>query len=252
MDYKIRLTAALPKGDLNGWDDRQLAEEVGETRIQRRNEQPRVALVVYETRETSTGKGGVVTTVLEIARVQPVQTLVGRAIVSRLLDEEYDAQRGTMPSHEVHALSKRAFVDLPRDTAEIDQEEAAEQDTMSPTDELRRHLERVHGRAEAAGLTALEAEQLHEADHVGGLSEVLAHNVEWMGWTRADLEAAADMAEDEPAAAFASGGLILSPLTDELPSALESGEYVVKASQTNDVPSALDDSHPLFSEERSS
>lgn len=198
MEYKIKLAAALPKGDLDGWDDRELAEEIGEARIQRRDEHPRAAIILYEVKETSTGKNGVITTKLEIARVQPVQTEEGRAAVAALLDDEYENQRGNIQPFELKALSRRAFLDLPRSTSEIDQEEAAAQDLMSPTDELRKHLERVHGRPEAAGMTAEEAEHRHTADHDGDLPEVLGHDREWMGWTRADIEAAVAMAEDEP------------------------------------------------------
>jgi hypothetical protein len=191
MEYKVRLTAALPKGDGNGWDHALLAEKLGRTRVEQRTERPHVALVVYGVRNAEISKDHVVTAVLELLWVQPVQTEEGRRQAEQMLADEYAYQAGgAMLPYELASLSKAAFVDLPRAASAIDEEELAEQDTMSPTDELRRHLERVHGRADAAGMTALEAEHRHGADHAGDLPDVLQHEEGWIGWTRADIEAA--------------------------------------------------------------
>jgi hypothetical protein len=198
MEYKVRLTAALPKGDGNGWDHALLAEKLGRPRTERRAEQPHVALIVYGVRTVDLGKDGIITSVLELARVQPVQSEEGRRLAEQMLADEYAYQNGgAMLPYELASLSKAAFVDLPRTASAIDEEELAEQDTMSPTDELRRHLERGHGRADAAGMTALEAEHRHEADHAGDLPEMLAHEPDWIGWTRADIEAATSETDGE-------------------------------------------------------
>jgi hypothetical protein len=68
---------------------------------------------------------------------------------------------------------------------------------MSPDDELRQHLDRVHGRENAHLLIDSEAEHLHRTDHDGGLPVALNHDPEWIGWTRADLEAATAETDDE-------------------------------------------------------
>jgi len=200
MDYKVRLTAALPKGDANGWDHATLAQALGRARVEQRAEQPHVALIVYGVRNAEISKDHVVTAVLEILRVQPVQSEEGRRVAEQQLADEYAFQTGgSMLPFELASLSKAAFADLSRSASAIDEAELAEQDSMSPTDELRRHLDRVHGRAEAAGMTALEAEHRHEADHAGDLPDVLDHAADWIGWTRAEIEAASadEMPEDE-------------------------------------------------------
>lgn len=190
MDYKVRLTAALPKGG-NGWDHSAIAEALGRPRIEQRAEQPRVALIVYGTRNAEVSKDHTVTAVLEILLVQPVQSEDGRRVAETMLADEYAYQSGgAMLPFELASLIKATFADMPRTPSQIDELEREQQDTMSPTDELRRHLERVHGRDDAAAMTALEAEHRHEADHAGDLPEVLDHLPTWIGWTRADIEAA--------------------------------------------------------------
>ena len=191
MDYTVKLAAALPKGAANGWADQDIASSLYRTRAARREEQPHVAILIYGIKKAEALDDDVNQTTIKVLRAQPVLSEEGRRTIERLLVEEYGEQTMglTMP-FELAALSKRAFADLPRTAAEVDEEESAEQDRMSPTDELRRHLERVHGRAEAAGMTAEEADHRHDADHEGDLPSELAHDREWMGWTRADIEAA--------------------------------------------------------------
>lgn len=199
MEYKVRLTAALPKGDGNGWDHATLAQALGRARVEQRAEQPHVALIVYGVRNVEISKDHVTTAVTEILRVQPVQSEEGRRRAEQMLADEYAFQTGgAMLPFELASLSKAAFADLVRSPGEIDEQELAEQDLMSPTDDLRRHLERVHGREDAASLTALEAEHRHEADHGGDLPDVLGHEPDWMGWTRADIEAATAEMDGEP------------------------------------------------------
>jgi hypothetical protein len=275
MKYKLRLTAALPKEpDLDGWADPVLAEKFCEDERNRREILPQVAVIIYGVRNVEVGKSGTDTGILEILRVQPVQTTDGRVLVKSLLEDEYDAQHGTIPSYELLALSKRAFVGLPRPVSEIDREEESERDTMSPTDELRRHLERVHGRPEALDMTALEAEHQHAADHAGDLPTELAHDPEWMGWTRVDIEAAiAETGGDEEESAdFAERIAATAAMNteDRIVAALEDGADRDDGTPTNDelegpdpdlgkdldddglpdVPSALDSTHSLFSEGR--
>jgi hypothetical protein len=123
--------------------------------------------------------------------VQPVQSEDGRRVAETMLADEYAYQSGgAMLPFELASLIKATFADMPRTPSQIDEIEREQQDTMSSTDELRRHLERVHGRDDAAAMTALEAEHRHEADHAGDLPEVLDHLPTWIGWTRADIEAA--------------------------------------------------------------
>ena len=215
MEYKVRLTAALPKGDGNGWDHATLAQALGRARVEQRAEQPHVALIVYGVRNVEISKDHVTTAVTEILRVQPVQSEEGRRRAEQMLADEYAFQTGgAMLPFELASLSKAAFADLVRSPGEIDEQELAEQDTMSPTDELRRHLERVHGRADASTMTALEAEHRHEADHAGDLPEMLDHDPEWMGWTRSELESAAAMAEDDPDDDAGHGDV---PVFDDVP-----------------------------------
>lgn len=149
------------------------------------------------TRDVS--KADVATAVIEVRLVQPVTSEGGRRTAENLLTDEYAAQwLGEMPPFELATLVKAAFADLPRTPSEIDALELEQADIMTPTDVLRAHLRTVHGRADAGELTALEAEHRHGADHAGDLPDVLEHDQEWMGWTRADIEAAVAMSEDGP------------------------------------------------------
>lgn len=191
-EYKVKLAAALPKGESNGFADYVIVGDLAETTIGERSVQPRVALLVYDVKKTEIDPDdGTKTVVLRMRRVQPVTTVEGRRQAEQMLADEFSAQTGqAMLPYDLSALSKSAFADLPRSTEEIDEKESREQDMMSPTDELRRHLERVHGTGEAHLLTAEAAEEKHRADHDGGVLGPLTHDVEWTGWTRADLEAA--------------------------------------------------------------
>jgi hypothetical protein len=192
-EHKVTLAGALPKdSDANGFAAFDLAEELFRTRAERRTEEPRVALIVYGIRNADLGKDGVNTTKIEPLWAEPVRTISGRRAAQKILTDEYAVRTGeAMLPHALSVLVKAAFASLPRTTDEIDAEEAAEQDLMSPTDELRRHLERVHGVEGSHLLTAEEADERHRADHDGDTLGPLAHDPEWRGWTRADLEAAA-------------------------------------------------------------
>jgi hypothetical protein len=231
MEYKVRLTAALPKGDGNGWDHALLAEALGRPRTERRAEQPHVALIVYGVRTVDLGKDGIITSVLELARVQPVQSEEGRRLAEQMLADEYAYQNGgAMLPYELASLSKAAFVDLVRSDHDVDETERAEQDLMSPTDELRMHLERVHGRGDATdfsnarGMTALEAEHRHEADHSGDLPVALSHEADWIGWTRADIEAATSETDGEEPDDDAGHGDLPMNTEDRIVADLESDD----------------------------
>lgn len=225
MEYKVRLTAALPKGDGNGWDDATLAERLGRPRIEQRDERPHVALIVYSTQKAEISKDHVTTAVLELRRVQPVLSAVGRRLAEQMLADEYEAQTGgAMLPYDLASLSKSAFADLERTPSDVDEAELAERDLMSPTDELRRHLERVHGRAEASTMTALEAEHRHGADHDGDLPVALSHEADWIGWTRADLEAATAEADGEDPDDDAGHGDLPMNTEDRIVADLESDD----------------------------
>jgi hypothetical protein len=197
-EYKVKLLAALPKGDGNGFDDYTLVGQLVGDRREGHGSPPRVALLVYGTKDVILGKDGVDTARLEVLRVEPVHTEPGRRLAEQMLADEFAARTGqAMLPYDLAALSKAAFADLPRSVAEIDEGEERERDSMSPTDELRRHLERVHGAESAHLFTAEEAEAVHRADHDGDVLGPLAHDRDWFGWTRADLEAAESESEDD-------------------------------------------------------
>jgi hypothetical protein len=196
-EYKVKLAAALPKSDANGLDYTIIAD-LAEAGLAKEHVSPRVALLVYDLKKADVDADGVATAVLRIRRIEPVTTNDGRRAVECLLDTEYRHRtRSPMMPYELSSLSKSTFADLPRTTEEIDEKEAREQDLMSPTDELRRHLERVHGVEDADLLIAEGADERHRTDHEGDELGPLAHDSEWMGWTRADLETAAAMDEND-------------------------------------------------------
>lgn len=199
-EFIIKLAGALPKAEAqtNGWDDSLLAQELWETKIEGRHVQPRVAIVIYGVQEAKVDKKGDQVVTVDVRRVQPVATVDSRRALEGILTVEYRAQSGAhILPYEVEQITKAAFIDLPRTTEEIDAREAEELDHMSPTDELRRHLERLHGHEGAHLYTAEEADAKHRADHDGNLAEGLEHNIDWIGWTRADIELAAGDGEDD-------------------------------------------------------
>jgi hypothetical protein len=204
-EYRIKLGAALPKGDPNGWDDTVLAKALADVVTDGHELPPRTAVIIYDAKDVKIGTDGTITVTARVRLVQPVSTLGGRRALKEVLTNERRVQTGAaVAPFDVDSVVKAAFVDLPRTDEEIDVEEAEEQDRMSPIDDLRRHLERVHGVAGVAGLTATELAAKHNANHDGGLPDALAHEPTWIGWTRADLEAAEveyTPAESEPTTA---------------------------------------------------
>lgn len=190
-EYQIKLAGALPKGAPNGFADPVLAEELARTVVEARSFQPRIAVIVYDAKSATVGTDGEVTVTVRVRRLQPVDSMTNRRAVEQVLLSEYREQTGAhVLPFDVEGVTKAAFVDLPKTDEEIDALEADEQDHMSPSDELRRHLERVHGIPEAHLLTPEAADAKHAAEHDGDMPEALAHDREWLGWTRADLEAA--------------------------------------------------------------
>lgn len=195
----IKLAAALPKGEgCNGFDDALLADDLWRTKVDGRVVQPRVAVIVYGVKEAKVdGKGDHVVTA-EVLRVQNINTVEGRRAAETLLREEYVSEHGSILPYDVKRITEEAFADLPRSADETDEIEERERDTMSPADETRRHLERVHGREDAHLLSDDEAERRHQANHDGDMPDVLQHDREWIGWTRADIEAATAESDGDP------------------------------------------------------
>lgn len=213
-EYRIKLAGALPKEGNNGWDEASMAMELAEAVADGHVVPPRVAVVLYDVKGVNIGTDGIVTVTVRVRRVQPVAITDNLKAIESILVGEFKAQTGTaIQPFEVEQITKAAFRDLPKSVEEIDAQEAEEQDTLSPTDELRRHLERVHGIGEALNFTAEEAEAKHETQHAGELPLPLAHDPEWFGWTRAEIEAQEAESDGEPDdGLFPAGG-------DSIPSA---------------------------------
>lgn len=216
--YQIKLAGKLPKGDPNGWDDTILAEDLAQAQLHGRAP-VHAAIIIYDVQKTEVGDDSTITSTVRVCRVQPVSSDSGRRALEDVLHTEWAEQRGdSMIPHDVEAITKRAFADLPRTDSETDEIEEREREGMTPHDEIRRHLERVHGREDAGGLTDAEAEHRHHADHDGDLPKVLQHAREWWGWTRADIEAATAESDDPhareddlgalPAALYDADGMI--------------------------------------------
>lgn len=234
-EYKVKLASKLPKGELNGFDYT-IISELAEAGLAMRSTSPRVAILVYGLNKSEGDPAnGTATAVLGVLRVEPVLTNAGRRAVEELLVSEFSHRTGAaILPFEAVALSKAAFADLPRTVEEIDEREAREQDLMSPTDELRRHLAVVHGVGDAHLLTAEGADEKHRADHDGDVLGPLAHEANWIGWTRADLEAAEFEAEEsggagetDPTTAKVDAPFI-NPWDDSEPAGIE-GTDIVRA-----------------------
>jgi hypothetical protein len=194
----IKLAAKLPKGELNGFTAGLLADDLCTSVVEGRIPAPHVAVLILDVKKVEVDpETGARTAVLGIRRVQPVRTNAGRKAVESVLFDEYSIDNGPVMPHDVAAVTAAAFTDLPRSLAEVDEREAREQDQMTDADELRRHLARVHQRDEALTMTEQEAIERHRADHAGDeLPEHLRHAEDWLGWTRADIEAAEAESED--------------------------------------------------------
>ncbi len=219
-ENRIKLAAALPKGDgLNGWNDSLLAERLIRTVVDGESVRPRVAVIVYDVKKVEVGDRGIDTAVVQLRRVQPVSAVENRRALETMLREEYIADHGEPVPFDLVALSRSAFGDLPRETDEIDRREEQERERMSPADELRQHLIRVHGVESASGYTDGEAEEKHRREHDGEIPAAFDHDAEWIGWTRADIEeATSDSDGDEPArddVPATDGELTLEPDNDE-------------------------------------
>jgi len=200
-DYQIKLAAALPKGDVNGLDDFDLITTLHQQQTEGRTVQPRVALLVYDVADAGVNAEGVHWVKLRIRQVEPVATQAGRKAAKQMLADEFSARTGqALPPYEVTALAKSAFRDLPRSIEEIDADEEREREAMSPADELRRHLEVVHGATKLGKLTDSETEAFHEAQHRTAMFTAgpLAHELSWSGWSRGDLELSEIDADDLP------------------------------------------------------
>jgi hypothetical protein len=182
-EYKVTLAGTLPKGDPNGLNNQLLAEKLFRTRAEGRVETPVPLVMLCGVRNADHGKDGINTVKVEVLWAEPVRESEDRRAIKGVLAAEYLARTGAFVlPFELSELLTAAFRDLPLTAEEQNRVEAAEQDMMSPTDELRRHLEVVHGVAGAKGLTALEAENRHEVQHAAGAE----HALDWHGWTLAE------------------------------------------------------------------
>lgn len=195
---QIKLVAKLPKGELDGFAAGLLAEQLCTAVAEGHVPPPMSAILILDVKKVEVDPDtGERTAHLRIRRSQPVLTPEGRKAVETVLFDEYAIENGPVLPFDVNQITKAAFVDLPRSLEEVDQREAREAESMSPADELRRHLERVHGRSDAVTMTDGEAEERHRKDHDGDeLPVALQHDPEWIGWTRADIEAAEAENED--------------------------------------------------------
>lgn len=226
-ENRIKLVAALPKGDgLNGFNDSILAEKLIRTVVDGGTVRPRVALIVYDVKKVEVGDSGTDTAVVQLRRVQPISSVEGRRDAERILREEYVTDHGEPVPYDLVALSRVTFGDLPRETDEIDRREEQEREQMTPHDELRRHLERVHGLDGAGTLTDTEAESAHQREHDSVDLGAFDHAIDWHGWTRADIEVAtADSDGDNGATDMGEGTLPLDGAEVEAV-AEESGEDI--------------------------
>ncbi len=190
-DDRIKLVAKLPKGELDGFASGLLADDLCTAVTEHRQPRPLAAILILDVKKVEVDpESGDRTAHLQIRRAQPVLGVAGRKAVEEVLFEEYSTEHGPVLPFEVSQITKLAFADLPRDPSEVDAMEERERDAMTPLDELRRHLGRVHGREDAHLMTKEEAEHRHSADHDGDLPAELAHEADWHGWTRSDIEAA--------------------------------------------------------------
>jgi hypothetical protein len=191
--YKAKLVPELPKEHGNGFAGN-LTTELTQLLLADRATRPRVALVVLVGDSAQIKADGTRILALRAAWVQPVTDVVNRRACEEMLRDEYLSQDGALVlPFELDELSHRTFGDLPRTPAQIDEDQARLQESMSATDELKEHLRVVHGVGEAGSFTAAEVESMHDADHADGgaaMAEGMRHEPAWHGWTRADLEQA--------------------------------------------------------------
>lgn len=211
MEIQVKLAAALPKTmDTNGLGDQHTNRKLYQEKIRSGTVPPRVAIVVFgdiEAARTKDGEGRVTHT---IAWIEPVTSDDARRVVEKMLPEEHSRRTSAFVlPHELATLLRDAFADLPVTDEQRDEREERERERMTPADELRRHLDVVHGIDGTAVLTETEAAAKHQAEHDGGDLGPLEHRAEWTGWSRADLEAeefAADDRGDVDSAALAANG----------------------------------------------
>jgi hypothetical protein len=199
MEYIAKLAGALPKeSDLNGLGLDELVEELWKAKTDGRHVSPVAVVTLIDVKEAKTDQDGNRVTQLRVRLAQPMNSDAARRATETALYEEVVSRLGTPLPHEVKRLTREAFADLPRTAEETDEIEERERDTMSPADEIRRHGERVHGWRDADLHSDDEARKAHEEDHDGDgdLPEALAHERDWIGWTRADLELAAASSDD--------------------------------------------------------
>lgn len=205
-DYKIKLGATLPKGDPNGFDY-ELAEELCNDVAAGRAIVPKVAVLVYDVKKIEIDADGTRTAVVRVRRVQPVEGREGLRHCRQILHDEYARKHGEVLPFDLTALSKAAFAELGFDASEQDVAEEEEREQMSPLDELRRHLQVVHGVDDASSMTEFEVETRHKSDHEPDvLPEGMRHPEDDHFWTRADIEARTSQDDDPDADTAEDGG----------------------------------------------
>lgn len=215
--YKAKLLSELPKEHGNGFDGSLLAE-IAERLLSRQGVRPRVALVILEGEKAEAKADGTVIATLRASWVQPVLTPEVRRVCQQMLREEYLAADGaiTLP-FELDTLQAQTFGDLPRTASEVDDDQARERLDMTIVDELRRHLEVLHGVQDAEGLTAQEAHRLHDAEHADGgaaMDPLSRHAPDFIGWTRAELEAAQIVSEEYASVGLSEEDIMLAAAAD--------------------------------------
>lgn len=192
-------SAARPKGDAWGVEDsiEKAMEEFMET-----GRTPIIPCLIglgIKRVKTDAGPDGPEhTAVVFIARINALTTITRLRAAQAMLIEEVSARRGegTMLPFDVKKGIDDMFAgvnleDVERE--ELDAKEADEDGRLTENDRLRKHLVAVH-KLDDHGLawdgTDADVNREHERLHETPEDGAPAHDAEWLGWTRLDLETA--------------------------------------------------------------
>jgi hypothetical protein len=198
-----KFSAEVPKGD--GWGvDKAVAAAV--KKILNGEKSPLIPVIgVIDIKAVTTDPetGNVIATV-RVRRLESLDDLETIREGQRVLMRAWAAKRGegAMLPFEEKEFIERAFDGF--DVAEIEQDEkeALEDQDLSESDRLRKHLQTVHGWEETDIRLAMEDSALrqeHVQEHEVPEPSYPQHDVEWWAWRRVDLDAAESAVEDEPA-----------------------------------------------------
>lgn len=196
MSGGSKFSSQVPKGD--GWGVERAVAKAAK-RVQAGERSPLIPVIgVLRIKELKIDpETGNITPVVQLMRVESLDTLEAIREGQRLLLKEWAAKRGegAMLPFEEKEFIDRAFQDLNVEDIEQDEREALEDADLTDMDRLRRHLRVVHGWEEtdvrlAMEDTALRNEHLeeHKVLAAGGGGEVDDHDPEWWAWRRVDLE----------------------------------------------------------------